>query len=62
MENGIYTRRDFKVTLFEKKGAVPLAVVVNELYANESVLLSGNEAKKLILAIVNCLDGLEKGS
>lgn len=62
MENGIYNRRDFKVTLFEKKDSKPLAVVVNELYPNEPVLLNGDEAKKLILAILNCLDGLEKGS
>ena len=63
MENGIYTRRELQIVLYEKEGATPFVIVNNDGYANNPMVLIGENAEKLILAVATYLnkDG-EKGS
>ena len=64
MENGIYTRREYQIVLYEKEGAAPFVIVNNDHYANHPVVLTGENAEGLILAIATYLDkgDEEKGS
>ena len=64
MENGIYTRREITIGLYEKDSTTQFVVINNDGYANNPMVLSGEAAENLILAIANCLnDGdKEKGS
>lgn len=64
MENGIYTRREYQIVLYEKEGAEPFVIVNNDHYANHPAVLTGENAEGLILAIATYLneDGMEKGS
>ena len=56
MENGIYTRREITIGLYEKDGATQFVVINNDGYANSPMVLSGESAEKVILAIANCLN------
>ena len=64
MENGIYTRRDYQIVLYEKEGVEPFVVINNDGFTNYPIVLTGKDAEKLILAIATCLnvDDKEKGS
>ena len=64
MENGIYTRREFQIVLYEKEDAVPFVIVNNDRCTNYPMVLTGENAERLILAIADCLitDDEEKGS
>ena len=56
MENGIYTRREITIGLYEKDGVTQFVVISNDGYANSPMVLSGEFAEDLILAIANCLN------
>ena len=64
MKNGIYTRREIQIVLYEKEGATPFVVINNDHYANHPAVLTGENAKRLIQAIATYLneDDKEKGS
>ena len=64
MENGIYTLREITIGLYEKDGATQFVTISNDGFANKPMLLSGEAAENLILAIANCLnvDEPNKGS
>lgn len=64
MENGIYTRREFQIVLYEKEDAAPFVIVNNDRCANYPMVLTGEDAKRLILTIADCLvkDDEAKGS
>lgn len=62
METGIYTSRELQIILYEKEGATPFVIVNNDGYANEPMVLIGEDAEKLILAIATYLNDGEKGS
>ena len=56
MENGIYTRREFRIVVYEKEGAAPFVVIHNDHYADEPWVLSGDTAESLMLAIADYLN------
>lgn len=56
MENGIYTRREYQIVLYEKEGADPFVIVNNDRYMGEPIVLSGDAAEGLILAMANYLN------
>lgn len=63
MMNGIYNRREFQIVLYEKEGAEPFVIVNNDRCAGYPMVLSGENAERLILAIADCLiKDDEKGS
>lgn len=63
METGIYTRRELQIILYEKEGATPFVIVNNDGYENEPIVLTGENAEELILAIATYLNkDDEKGS
>lgn len=63
METGIYTRRELQIVLYEKEGATPFVIVNNDGYENEPIVLTGENAEELILAIATYLNkDDEKGS
>lgn len=64
MKNGIYDRREFQIVLYEKEGTAPFVIVNNDGCENRPIVLYGENAERLILAIADCLvtDGEEKGS
>lgn len=64
MENGIYTRRELEIVLYEKAGAIPFVIVNSDGCANQPIVLTGETAERLILAIADCLDDVDekKGS
>lgn len=63
MENGIYNRREIQIVLYEKKGAEPFVVVKNDGFVDSHMVLTGQNAENLILAIATHLNiGDEKGS
>lgn len=64
MENGLYTRRKFQIELYENEGADIFVVVNNDRYPDTRVVLTGENAERLILAIANCSDVIDetKGS
>ena len=63
MENGIYTRREIQIVLYENENATPFVIVNNDRCANHPMVLTGENAERLILAIADCLiKDDEKGS
>lgn len=64
MENGIYDRREIQIVLYEKEDTAPFVVVINDKCANRPMVLTGENAERLMLAFADCLvtDGEEKGS
>lgn len=65
MENGIYTRSEYQIVLYEKEGTAPFVIVNNERFADQPVVLYGDNAEGLILALaayLNKSDDNEKGS
>ena len=64
MENGIYTRREIQIVLYENENATPFVIVNNDRCVNHPMVLTGENAERLILTIADCLDGVndEKGS
>ena len=64
MENGIYTRREIQIVLYENEGDTPFVIVNNDGCMNHPMVLTGENAERLILAIADCLDKVnkEKGS
>lgn len=64
MVNGIYNRREFQIVLYEKEDAEPFVILNNDRCADHPMVLTGENAERLILAIADCLvkDDAEKGS
>ena len=64
MDNGIYNRREFQIVLYEKEGAEPFVIVNNDMCTDCPMVLTGENAKRLMLAFADCLikDDKEKGS
>ena len=60
MENGIYTRREYQIILYEKEGAESFVVVKNDNYPDEPVVLFGDNADGLILTIATYLNTDDK--
>lgn len=60
MENGIYTRREIQIVLYENDSAAPFVVVNNDKCKNYPMVLTGDDAERLILAIADCLEVVEK--
>ena len=56
MENGIYTRREYQIVLYEKEGSTPFVVVNNDGCENRPIVLSGDNAEGLIYALVYYLE------
>ena len=55
MENGIYNRSEYRIVLYENGGAEPIVIVHNDRHADQPVILSGENAERLIMAIVSYL-------
>lgn len=64
MENGIYTRREYRIVLYENENDTPFVMVHNDHYPDHPVVLTGENAEQLILAVATYLnkDDEEKGS
>ena len=56
MEEGIYTRREYRIVLYEKEGTTPFVIVHNDHYVNQPMVLIGENAEQLILSFAACLN------
>lgn len=56
MNNGIYNRSEYQIVLYENGGAEPIVIVHNDKHADQPIVLTGETAEQLILAIVSYLE------
>ena len=64
MKNGIYNRSEYRIVLYENGHAEPIVIIHNDRHADQPMVLTGENAERLILAVATCLntDNSEKGS
>lgn len=56
MENGIYNRREIRIVMYDKDDGNPFVVVNNDGFADQPIVLIGEDAARLIHSIADCLD------
>lgn len=56
MENGIYNRKEIRIVMYDKDDGNPFVVVNNDGFADQPIVLIGEDATRLIHSIADCLD------